>query len=87
MVIERAHVGPADDPSYDFRFAGPGGPIEDDGLDVSFIAGDKAPVASDGQCAVFTPKRHPWWIAGAVGLGAVLGLTAFFVYRRRVASP
>jgi len=83
ITIERAHVGPADDPSFDFRFAGPGGPIEDDGLEINFVAGDKAPVASDGTCAAFTPKSHPWWIAGAAGIAAVFGLAGFFLYRRR----
>ena len=83
VTIERAHVGPADDPSHDFRFAGPGGPIEDDGLEVIFVAGDNAPVASDGKCVAFTPKSHPWWIAGAAGGALVLGVAGFLLYRRR----
>ena len=83
VTIERAHVGPADDPSLDFRFAGPGGPIEDDGLEVVFDASDKAPVASDGKCVAFTAHSHPWWIAGAAGGALVLGLAGFFLYRRR----
>ncbi len=82
--IERAHVGPADDPSYDFRFAGPGGPLEDDGLEVIFDAGDKAPVAADGKCVAFTPRSHPWiLIVAASVLVLVLVLVLVFFYRRR----
>jgi hypothetical protein len=83
VKIERAHVGPADDPSFDFRFAGPGGPIEDDGLEVIYVASDKAPVAADGQCnIVYAPRSRAWWLAIPIGV-AVLGAGAFFVWRRR----
>jgi hypothetical protein len=85
VKIERAHVGPADDPSYDFRFAGPGGPIEDDGLEVIYVAGDAAPVASDGKCTVVYVQHSRWWIAIPVGV-VILGAIGFFVWRRRVAG-
>lgn len=75
VTIDRAHVGPADDPSYDFRFAGPGGPLEDDGLELVFTAGDKAVVTADGQCvAKAAPARSHLWIWIGVGLGFGLGL-------------
>jgi hypothetical protein len=83
VKIERAHVGPADDPSYDFRFAGPGGPIEDDGLEVIYVAGDGAPVASDGKCVAVLVHRSHWWLAIPAGV-LVLGAAGFFVWRQRV---
>ena len=85
VTIERAHVGPADDPSYDFRFAGPGGPIEDDGLELVFTAGDKAPVASDGKCNVVYAAKSRAWIAIPIGV-VVLGAIGFWIWRRRLTA-
>ncbi len=87
VTIERAHVGPADDPSYDFRFAGPGGPLEDDGLELIFNATDRAVVTADGQCIAKRPKSsRTWlWIVGVrarVGV-SVLVLVLVLVRRRR----
>ena len=50
VTIDSAHVGPDNDPSNDFRFTGPGGPLADDGLALAFTAGPKATVAADGAC-------------------------------------
>jgi hypothetical protein len=55
ITIDRAHVGPADDPSFDYRFVGPGGPLQDDGLELAFTAGPKSQVTADGTC-VGTPN-------------------------------
>jgi hypothetical protein len=84
VTIEHAHVGPADDPSYDYRFAGPGGPMSDDGLDLAFTAGPKAPVAPDATCAGTPPSTSAvwhWWIVLA-GV-PVLVLAAWLLSRRR----
>ena len=84
VTISRAHVGAANDPTYDFRFAGPGGPIADDGLDLAFVAGDDSVVADDGLCpAPPSPRRGGAvvvvaCVVGALGLGA-----AWLVARRR----
>ena len=77
VTIEHARVGRADDPSYDYRFAGPGGPLKDDGLDLAFTAGDKAPLTGDGSCAAAVAVANPgrptgYIIGGAAVLGFVL---------------
>lgn len=87
VAIERAHVGPIDDPAHDFRFAGPGGPLADDGLELVFVAGERAPVARDGTCvAARDPDARPtWWgyaVGGALG-GVVLALVLALRQRRR----
>jgi hypothetical protein len=83
VKIERAHVGPADDPGFDFRFAGPGGPIEDDGLEVIYVAGDTAPVASDGKCSVLLVHRSYGWVAIPIGV-VIAGAAGLLIWRRRV---
>jgi hypothetical protein len=50
VTIARAHVGPETDPAFDFRFAGPDGPIASDGLELVFVAGPQAMVTADGHC-------------------------------------
>lgn len=50
IAITHTHVGSAADPGHDYRFAGPGGPFADDGLDLAFTASDTAPLTSDGTC-------------------------------------
>jgi hypothetical protein len=74
ISIEHARVGGVDDPGYDYRFAGPGGPLSDEGLDLAYTASDKAPRMADGSCAAATPvgkKRIP--IVVLIGAAAVLG--------------
>jgi len=76
ISIEHARVGAIDDPRYDYKFAGPGGPLADDGLDLAYTASDKAPRLADGSCATAAPvgtkKRIP--IVVLIGAAAVLGL-------------
>lgn len=50
VTIQRTRVGAAADASHDYRFAGPGGPLMDDGIDVAFTASDTAPLSGDGTC-------------------------------------
>ncbi len=50
ISITHTHVGSAADPGHDYRFAGPGGPLSDDGLDLAFTASDTAPLTGDGTC-------------------------------------
>ncbi len=84
VTIDRAHVGPVDDPGHDFRFAGPGGPIEDDGVELVFTASDKAPVTADGACVESGggTSRVPW-IAAIAGGAVVAAALAFWLLRRR----
>ena len=88
VTIQRAHVGPADDPSHDFRFAGPGGPLSDDGLELEFSATDKTPTVPPGKCtAAAAPATASggWWRWLIVGgaFAAVLGAALVYWRRRR----
>jgi hypothetical protein len=85
VTVQRAHVGPADDPTRDFRFAGPGGPLSDDGLELEITATDKSPAVPAGKCGPAPEPAKPTHsklgliaIAGAV----VLGAGALLVFRR-----
>jgi hypothetical protein len=83
VTIDHARVGAADDPSYDYKFVGAGGPISDDGLDLLFNAGPKAPVTADNVCsAPVTPGSKLPWILIPAGV-IVVALAGFLLYRRR----
>ena len=87
ITIDRARIGPANDPSHDFKFVGPGGPLSEDGLDLAFTASDKAPLTADGTCnaAAASGGGFPigWMMAGA----AVVGFAGMAVYVRRRRRP
>jgi hypothetical protein len=87
VSIVKAHVGPADDPSHDFRFAGPGGPLSDDGLELAFTATDKTPTVPSGKCAAAatTPAKpgFGWWRAAVVGAVIAIALAGALVFARR----
>jgi hypothetical protein len=92
VAFTRAHVGPADDPTHDFRFAGPGGPLSDDGLEVEYTVTAKTPAIPAGKCSAAgsTPasakpaasKLGLIIIAGVV----VLGIGALIAFRKRARS-
>jgi len=84
VSIDHARVGPADDPSYDYKFVGAGGPIADDGLDVQFNAGPKALVTADNVCsAPGKPGSALPWILGGVAVVLALAGGSFVLWRRR----
>ena len=80
-TITRARVGGADDPAHDFRFAGPGGPLSDDGLDLQYTATSTAP--QSGSCTAHAagppaPKPRPWLV---IALVAIVGVgTPLVIY-------
>ncbi|HEY5934282.1 MAG TPA: hypothetical protein VIU61_06605 [Kofleriaceae bacterium] len=82
ITVHHARIGAADDPTHDYRFVGPGGPLSDDGLDVSFTAGEAAQIS--GTCGTTTKPRTIPTLA-IVGAAAVLGfvLAAIVVLVRR----
>lgn len=85
VTIDTARVGPADDPSYDYKFVGAGGPLSDEGLTLAFTAGDRATVTADGACEAGKPARRtavPPFVYVGVPLVIVAGL-AFVLLRRR----
>lgn len=88
ITVDHARVGVADDPGYDYKFAGPGGPLSDDGLDLAFTAGDHAPRTAGAACAGAGPEPHkPIPLGVLVGAAAVIGFVLagiiVLVQRRR----
>ena len=83
VTIHHARVGSIEDPTHDYRFVGPGGPLSDDGLDVSFTAGDRAPLS--GTCGQVAARRGKLPAAGIIVVAAALGcaLAGVVVWRRR----
>lgn len=83
ITIAKAHVGPADDPSHDFRFAGPGGPLSDDGLELAFDAGPHSTVTPDAVCRAEPAPSRRWLIYPMLGAGLIVLGAVGFVLRRR----
>jgi hypothetical protein len=83
IVIDKAHVGPANDPSHDFRFAGPGGPLSDDGLELTFDAGPRSTVTADAVCRAEPVRSHAWILYVAIGAGMLVLAGVGFVLKRR----
>jgi hypothetical protein len=89
ITVESARIGRQSDPANDFRFAGPGGPLMDDGLDLAFVAADSAPLTNDGTCTGATAKKpipKALVIALAAGLAAVLALVVVWIQRKKRAA-
>lgn len=89
VAIGRARVGPADDPSHDFKFAGPGGPLSDDGLELEYTAASTTPALPE-PCKVVAAAPPAgslrWVIAGAAALLVAGAATALYSSRRRARS-
>ena len=86
ITIDRARVGDADDPTHDYRFAGPGGPVSDDGLELEITAGPRSSVTADATCAAAPPGTahlSTWTIMSIVVSFVVAGILAMFVVRLR----
>ncbi len=86
VTIHHARVGTANDPTHDYKFVGPGGPLADDGLDLAFTASDKAPLTADGTCAAgAASKRPPTRMIIMLGMGVafVLAVIAALAARRK----
>ncbi|MFT3692807.1 MAG: hypothetical protein QM831_06685 [Kofleriaceae bacterium] len=83
IAIAKAHVGPADDPTHDYKFAGPGGPLTDDGLELIIDAGPKSTVTPDATCSAAPARRSHVLVYVAIGCAlAVLGAVALVLRRR-----
>ena len=88
VTVQRAHVGPADDPTRDFRFAGPGGPLSDDGLALEYTVTDKTPAIPPGKCgggAAQPAKKPSNSLVGLIVIGGVvvLGAAGLIIVRRK----
>ena len=89
ITINHTRVGPSSDAGHDYKFVGPGGPLMDDGIEVTFTASDSAPIASDGGCkaAAAESKRalpKAAIIAIAVALAALLAYVTARIQKKRV---
>jgi len=83
ITIDHSHVGRQADPGHDYKFAGPGGPLMDEGLELAFTASDAAPLTSDGSCKAASESGKaplPKWAIIAVAVVIAAGL-AFVVSR------
>jgi hypothetical protein len=79
VTIDRAHVGSADDPTYDYRFTGAGGPLESDGLEVVFDVAANVPGGGDAACPASSAPRPSGGIAVvAIVTAGVLAVIAAF---------
>lgn len=86
VTIAHARLGADEDMGYDYKVTGPGGPLQDDGLDLQFTASDKAMVTSDVICEGAAPRRTlpAGAIVGAAAVTAfVLAGLVTLVQRRR----
>ncbi len=85
VTIEKTRVGPTSDVTNDYRFAGPGGPLEDNGLELHFTAGPRSIVTADGVCITeATPHGARWaFPLGAVVVVAIAGGIVVITRRRR----
>jgi hypothetical protein len=85
VTIERAHVGELDDPHNDILIVGPPAPLADDGLELVFVAGERAAVTGGCASAAEAAAASRTWIyalgAAVVALGA--GVVGAIVVRRR----
>lgn len=72
ITLDIAHVGPANDPSHNYRFVGPVGPLSDDGIELVFDVGDRAPT-SGSECGTIPDRPKRLSTGLVVGLAAVLG--------------
>jgi hypothetical protein len=84
VTIERAHVGQADDPSHDYRYTGPDGPLATDGLELVFTVGSQVAPSADGACAAPAPRRSTTWLPITIAGGlALLGAVAWLLVHVR----
>jgi hypothetical protein len=88
VTFHRARVGAADDPNREFRFAGPGGPLSDDGLELEYTASDKTPALPQGTCEATAPARTSSGTAIVIGavIVALAIAGALVIWRRRTTA-
>jgi hypothetical protein len=84
VAVVHAWVGGMRDASHDYQWSGPSQELAVDGLDLAYTAGPRAGTGSAGACGAPRARggSHTVTIAAAIG-GAVLGLLAMLVARRR----
>jgi hypothetical protein len=89
ITIATARVGAASDPSRNYRFVGPGGPLSEDGVQLVFDVGDKA-IPSGAACKPAQPEppkrglSSGLVVGSAAVLGFVLAAIVALVRRRKI---
>lgn len=88
ITVTKARIGPADDPTHEYRFVGPGGPLSDDGLEVELTATASAPRIPADQCKASAEAANPRRPKGPrllliLGAGVLVFATAFAVLKMR----
>jgi hypothetical protein len=87
--IVTAKVGAESNNGYQWKLVGPSGPLADDGIDLVFEVGDKAPPASsacsDGPPPVAEEQRSmpAWIVIGAAAIVAFILATVVTLIRRK----
>jgi hypothetical protein len=90
VTVGKARVGAADDPTHEYRFVGPGGPLSDEGLEVEFKAQAEAPRIPNGQCGKQIAARKAKgarYIWLGVGMLVAGGVISVLVVRHLRANP
>lgn len=83
--VERARIGALNDPAWAYRFAGAGGPLAEDGVDLAFTASDAAPLG-DATCTGAKRERSiptSLVITAAIFFAGVLATVGVLVRRAR----
>ena len=78
--IGSTRIGQQAAPEHDYKFVGPGGPLSDDGIEVTFTAADDAPLVGDGLCSGATGSSDGKRIPRPLLLGIAIGLAAVLAY-------
>lgn len=81
ITVERARIGGASALNNDFKFVGPGGPLADDGLDIIYVASDRAPAS--GECKMPAAQSRVPWVPIAIGAGVLAAAAIAFARSRR----
>jgi hypothetical protein len=87
ITVDRARVGDVEDPTHDYKFAGPGGPVSDDGLDLQITAGPKSTVTADTNCSAVVATKRNWWLYGLLGAAAIVLVAVGLVLFRSRPTP
>lgn len=72
VKVDHARIGVDDNLGDQYKIIGPGGPLQDDGLDLQFMAGDPSLVTADAVCPA-APRR-------ALPAGVIVGAAAVIAF-------
>jgi hypothetical protein len=83
IKVERAKIGDASALNNDFKFVGPGGPLGDTGLDIAFVADERAQMSNECAAAPASGSGAPWMLIGiAAAIAAIIAGVIIYTRRR-----